>query len=321
MDEAGHPRVGNHHTEAVLEELVDRTHAMLRATPVVRRAAPALAAAWHGLDRSHALYETRRRAWQATHGRRRRFPLRVAFAPQAPRYFNGAYQLCVRLNVEIVPLAEADVILHWADATHWAAPPPGLERRAINGRVRDISKRHVNELHGQVFGYDLDPDPGATQLVEKSDANATHDGRIVDHPSGDLAVVTERLIDNRLGDHLVTDFRVAIMAGRIVMCACRYRPATNRFLGSGYSLLALVVEPDAYFSTTEQTQLAAMCEAIGADWAELDVLRDRASGRLYVVDVNPTAGAPFPSLTAPDLAAYWRLQEGGFAELLSAHAR
>lgn len=313
--------MGSHHTEPVLEELVDRTHGVLRATPVVRRAAPALAAAWHGLDRSHVLYETRRRAWQATHGRRKHFPLRVAFAPQAPRYFNGAYQLCVRMNVDIVPLADADVTLHWADATLWGEPPTRLDSRAINRRVRDISKRHVNLLHSQVFGYDLDPDPGATQLVEKSDANATHDGHIVDRPSGDPAVVTERLIDNRLGDHLVTDFRVALMDGHIVISAVRYRPATNRFLGSGYSLLALVVDPDAYFSRPEQAGMAAMCAAIGADWAELDVLRDRASDRLYVVDVNPTAGAPFPSLSAPDLAAYWRLQERHFAELLRAHAR
>ena len=294
---------------------------MLRATPVVRRAAPTLAAAWHEIDRSQVLYETRRLASQARHGRRKRFPLRVAFAPQAPRYFNAAYQLCVRLNVDIVPLADADVALHWADATLWGDPPSGLDPGAINVRVRDISKRHVNQLHGQVFGYDLDPDPGATQLVEKSDANARHDGRMVARPSGAPGVVTQRLIDNRLDDHLVTDHRVALMDGRIVFRAARYRPLANRFLGRGPSLLAVLHPPDAYFSAAEQAQVAAMCEAAGADWAELDVLRDRTSGRLYVVDVNPTPGAPVMTLTAVDLVAHWRLQERGFADLLRAHAR
>ncbi|MFI5261973.1 MAG: hypothetical protein ACHQZR_05430 [Candidatus Limnocylindrales bacterium] len=305
----------------MLKGLVDRTHTALRATPVLRRAAPSLAATWHAVDRTAALYEARRLTWQATHDRRRRYRLRLAFTPEMPRYFTSAYQLCVRFNIDIVAPAAADVTLVWADRTVRDEPPPGLDPKAINVRVRDISKRHVDELHRQVFGYDLRPDPSATEFAEKSDANATHDGRVVARPSCDPAVVVQRLIDNRLDEHIVIDHRVALMDGRIVLCAGRYRPLTDRFMGSGKNLLAVLHPPDVYFSPLEQRHMAAMCEAAGADWAELDVLRDRASGRLFVVDVNPTPGGPISSLPPADLAEYWRLQEVGFAALLLAHAR
>lgn len=304
----------------MLEALVDRVHAWLLATPIVRLAAPSLAAAWHEIDRSRALYRTRRLLWQARHGRRRRFQLRVAFTPEAPRYFHAAYLLCERLNVDIVPDGDADVIFHWADVTVREDPPPDLDPRAINARVRDISKRHVSEVHAQVFGYDLQPEPGDTEVVEKSDANATHDGRVVERPSGAAGTVVERLIDNRLDEHLVTDFRVSVLDGRIVCTLQRYRPISARFSHSG-NVVTVVVETDGAFDPDEQARLVGMCKAMGADWADLDVLRDRSSGRLYVVDVNPTRGPPHPSHVGPELATYWRLQERGFAALLRGHAR
>ena len=81
--------------------------------------------------------------------------------------------------MEVVPLAQADVAIHWADVTVRADPPRGIHPRAINASVRDIGKHHVSAVHGTVFGYDLEPEADAIEFVEKSDANATHDGRIV----------------------------------------------------------------------------------------------------------------------------------------------
>lgn len=302
-----------------MNELVARTNAALRKIPVIGRATPTLATAWHEVDRTHALYQTRRLAWGLRHGRSH-FPLTVGFTPEAPRYFHSAYRLCVRLGADVVPVTDADVTIHWSDVTVRADPPPGLDPKTINLGVRDISKRHVNRLHLQVFGYGLDADPGATAFVEKSDGNAMHDGRIVDRPSGTAGMVTQHLIDNRLDDHLVADHRVAVMDGRIVMSAVRYRAVDDRFLQGSANVFAALHAPDAYFSATEQAQMAALCAAMGADWAELDVLRDRVSGRLYVVDVNPTASGPVSKLVATELAAYWRLQADGFADLLRAHA-
>jgi hypothetical protein len=299
-------------------EMVERTHTLLRDTPVVRRAAPTLAASWHRLDRSHLLYESR---CLVRHGRAKRFPVRLAVTPEMPRYFHGAYQLCVRLNVDLVSLEAADAVFHFADLTRRDELPSGLDARTINGRLRDISKRHVNEVHGRIFGYDLSPEAGSGEMIEKSDDNAAHDGHVVDHPSGRPGVVTQRLVDNRLTDHVVVDHRVCVMDGRIVYDIIRHRPVDDRFRHVSANRLALIVEPSGEFSEVELGQLVAMAEAMGADWADLDVLRDRNSGRVYVVDVNGTPAAPSDGLRDLELAAYWRLQEQGFADLLRNHAR
>ena len=46
----------------------------------------------------------------------------------------------------------------------------------------------------------------------------------------------------------------------------------------------------------ERASIAAFAAAMGADWAGLDILRDRASGRIYVVDVNKTDAGPIIAL-------------------------
>lgn len=303
------------------QEFFARLRKLGRTTPVLRQVAPRLERAHHEADGSRLLHRARQLAWIARHGRPPGFPLTMGFTPEAPRYFTLPYKLSLRMGIEIVPVAEADVVFHWADLTVRDEPPPTLEARAVNRDVRDISKARVGVLHEQVFGYGLEPDPGAEQLVEKSDENARHDGRVVARPTGTPGLVVQRLIDNRIDDAIVRDHRVAVVEGRIGMCAARYRQLEERFLSGHHNLYAVLHTPDAYFSPPEQAAMIELVRVMGADWAELDVLRDRGSGRLYVVDVNPTPSGPVTALAPDDLAAYWRQQEASFAGLLRAHAR
>ena len=78
--------------------------------------------------------------------------------------------------------------MHWYDTTHRPrnlvleelAPSMPL----INLHRNDISKTRVDAVMKGVVGYGLAVDPLATHgpLVEKADANALHDGRIVTEP-------------------------------------------------------------------------------------------------------------------------------------------
>ena len=63
------------------------------------------------------------------------------------------------------------------------------------------------------------------------------------------------------------------------------------------------------------------CRAAGADYAELDVLRDRKNGRIYAVDLNQTPTGPQARMIARDAQRWWRRQEGAWCALLSAHAQ
>lgn len=49
---------------------------------------------------------------------------------------------------------------------------------------------------------------------------------------------------------------------------------------------------DAILTRDEQTGLVAFAEAMGMQFGELDVLRDKSDGRIYVVDANRTPAGP-----------------------------
>jgi hypothetical protein len=48
-----------------------------------------------------------------------------------------------------------------------------------------------------------------------------------------------------------------------------------------------------------------LADRIGLDFGELDLLRDRADGRIYVVDVNPTVNGPTVVLSASDIRKWF----------------
>lgn len=52
------------------------------------------------------------------------------------------------------------------------------------------------------------------------------------------------------------------------------------------------MSPADIFSAAELAQLLDFGARIGLEYGELDVLRDRDSGRIYVVDVNRTPYGP-----------------------------
>jgi hypothetical protein len=55
---------------------------------------------------------------------------------------------------------------------------------------------------------------------------------------------------------------------------------------------------------------------LGLDWGGLDVLRDRAEGRLYIVDANKTDMGPPTALPLADKLAATRLLARAFREFV-----
>ncbi|MFM7725130.1 MAG: hypothetical protein ACKO7B_00375, partial [Flavobacteriales bacterium] len=58
--------------------------------------------------------------------------------------------------------------------------------------------------------------------------------------------------------------------------------------------------PSEKFSEQELLLIANMAAAMGAEFCEFDVLRDHASGLVYVIDVNKTPYGPPKGLPAAD---------------------
>lgn len=220
----------------------------------------------------------------------------IWFTPTVPhpRYMVRIAAIWAGIRIAASPEA-ADAAFFFDDATLSEPPPPG-HVRSLNFACADISKSYVASVFGNVFGYPLAVDPAAWwgQAVEKSEANGTHDGRIVACPTpARPGFVYQRVVDT-IADGLSTDLRTHVVGGRVVAVWVKQRRAAARFQPANLS--ATLVDPASVFSAAETRTIEAFARAMGADWAGLDVLRDAPSGRLYVVDVNKTDAGPIIAL-------------------------
>lgn len=194
----------------------------------------------------------------------------------------------------------ADAAVFFEDATRSTAPVPPPTLPALNFGCADIAKTRVGEVFEAVFGYPLIVDPRLHHgpVVEKSEANGAHDGRIVACPREPTpGKCHQRLVDNLDGDGLAVDLRTHCVGRRPVLVTVKRRAAAARFLPP--NLHARLRLPEELFSAAELLLISAFLERMEADWCGLDVMRDR-DGRLYIVDVNKTDAGPIAALPLRD---------------------
>ncbi len=247
----------------------------------------------------------------------------VFFFPERPARNSVVYQLCAALGYAIRtdPRRRFDAAVKWQDST--IADAPGLKHicgHAVNVACCDIRKRTVAQVFARVFGYALEINPLAFQgaIVEKSDHNARHDGRILQGPLAPGTIrsdcVYQRLIDNASGgDGMMLDHRVPIVGGVTPLVYLKCRPPEIRF--SNEFTRAEIVRPESVLSAAELEKIHSVARQMGLDYGELDVLRDR-DGRLFIVDVNPTPHGPPKPLASTDRRRALDLMAPAFAWLL-----
>lgn len=190
-----------------------------------------------------------------------------------------------------------------------------LPNDALNRHCVDISKTTVDRVWADLAGYSISLDPLWTTgpLVVKPDQNGRRAGRVVEGPLRERKTgrVYEKLIDSRDGDKIWST-RVALMCGRIVNAYAKWRPYPQWFRGHE---MTVPVAPDELFSADEQRLMLQFAVAIGMEYGELDVLRDKESGLIYVVDANRTPVRPKGLDPKHDDAWFGPITEA-FAELL-----
>lgn len=232
----------------------------------------------------------------------------VWFAPDRPRPWYLIWAAATWNGVRIARSPdEAVASFYFEDAT-CAPPPRAWHSRAFNFGCADISKGRVARVFEEVFGYPLalDPSVGSGPCVEKGEANGVHDGRLVERPLKPRAgKVYQRLVDN-VRDGLAVDLRTPFVNGRPVVVFVKSRPAQARF--ANHNAGVKLRRPQDVFTAREIARLSDFARAMGLDWGGMDVLRDRATGRIYVVDVNKTdMGPPIALPLTQKLAAVARL--------------
>ncbi|MEM0963361.1 MAG: hypothetical protein AAGK21_12585, partial [Bacteroidota bacterium] len=178
-----------------------------------------------------------------------------------------------------------------------------LGRPVLNARHVDRDKSTVAAAWEVASGYPLAVDPLTHEgpILEKSEGDGTNDGRILSAPLAPEAItpskVYQRLVDNVLGEEVV-DYRVPVYRGRVSLVKEKFRPPGDRF--SNHSVRTVLREPSDVFSDDERCHLGRAAWELGLDYAEMDVLRDQATGRIYVVDASPVPGVGAWGLTPGD---------------------
>jgi hypothetical protein len=244
----------------------------------------------------------------------------IQFYPVRPSPKTSIVRLCSRLRLRIgFDPAGPGTVFAWDDG-HLFSPAAAarLPDGAINGRCLDVSKSHIDRAWEDVAGYGVEIDPLSYHgpLVAKTELNGNHDGELLMGPLSrrEPGIVYQRLVETLAEDGRIHVMRPVIMADRIPFAFEAWRQPPQWFHG-GVTLGPS--DPAQLFSPVEIEQLLRFAATLGLDYGELDVLRDRADGRIYVIDANRT---PLRPLTMPpecDAAVYGAMADA-FAEFLVA---
>jgi len=146
-------------------------------------------------------------------------------------------------------------------------------------------------------------------MVVKSDENAAHDGRVVTGPveEPEAGAAYQILIDNevpaRRRQAMVEDLRLMIVGSQAPVAHGKRRRKAERF--ANVTLEADAVSPQDILTADEIEATPKLARAAGLDLGEIDLLRDRASGCVYAVDINKTPHAPPSVFERPGTG--WRL--------------
>ena len=183
--------------------------------------------------------------------------------------------------------------LAFDDRTEKRQAQPGF----WNGHCLDISKSTLDRHHHDVFGYGVNVHPRTHSgpMLEKSEGNAVHDGREIEGPLAAAEVqpgkVYQRIIDNRTESGLFEDLRVVVINGQVPVVYRKRKSGEVRYTNETVEV-DLAASPKTVLSEEEMVQIASISTKMCADFAELDILRDRQDGRIYCVDLNPTPYGP-----------------------------
>lgn len=257
------------------------------------------------------------RAGRTLRGRRRS----IWFAPQRPRPWYLARGAAMWAGIEVAAHPDrADTAFYFDDVT--TAGNAAGAGGGVNAGCTDVSKSHVAAVFEDVFGYPLSVDPATWTgpVVEKSEKNGVHDGRIL--PAGEPVradCVYQRLVDTTDEDGAAHDLRTLCAGGAPVLVWEKIKPGGARF--AIHNRIARLKAPAAVFSPQELALISRFSARMGLDWGGLDILRDRVDGRIYIVDVNKTDVGPVIALSWADKMRSMGLLGEAMERLLAQRAR
>lgn len=242
------------------------------------------------------------RTWRRLTGHKR--PT-IAFSPDKPRPWYFIWPVMHASGAKLISdVGKADIVFQFDDTTQTSNEVPQTKpgARLVNFGCNDISKSVVAQAFERASGYGLAVDPTSYtgRMVEKSEKNACHDGRILEGPLDEpLADKTYQvLVDNEIEGGLIEDLRACICGGKPAIVFRKRRPVGRRFLNENVDVI--LDTPENAYTPDEIDVITRFAAEIGLEWGGVDVLRDNASGKIYIVDANKTDMGPPVALKLGD---------------------
>jgi hypothetical protein len=232
----------------------------------------------------------------------------ILFWPHRPLHKTSIWKICARLGLDLTtdPHRRWDLACYWENTT-WQGDYPQLDELARRGRIvnrdcRDISKRRVGEVFAEAFGYALSVDPltWSGPALEKNDENATKSDVVVTCPISNPKPghTYQKVIDTEAAPGMLAELRVPVIDNTIPLVYRKFKPVDNRFGSRTHWLSAEIRETEGALSSTELERIGAFTRGLGLEFGEMDILRDRTDGRIYIVDANNTPWGP-PRILPP----------------------
>jgi hypothetical protein len=230
----------------------------------------------------------------------------VLFYPAYPSKRSVLYKILgvLKYNRTNNPTRKFDLAIHWDPETYQEEQPVlnaiQKEKKVLNIRCHDVSKKQVEKIHQEVFGYSTRVDPLTFhgRCVRKSNMNAMHDGQVIECPVRTVEpdLIYQILINNQIDDDHVEDIRTPVIGDEIPLVTLKFKSLVTRFGGflkySSKKKPPCVVSPADIFSDDERDKIILFAKRIGLDYCELDILRNRDDGRIYIVDANNIPTGP-----------------------------
>jgi len=197
---------------------------------------------------------------------------------------------------------QCEIIWEYTTFRNFEFKRKSISSKLVNNNVNDISKTFVDRIHAEVFGYNTEVDPLSHSgiCVQKSILNAVHDGKKIQCPVGkkEENVIYQLLIDNQSAADEVVDIRVPVFNNEIPLVYLKFKKTHERFTNN--TSKSILKDVNECLSIKEQEDIIRFCKKIQLDYGELDVLRDKNSGKIYIVDVNNTPHGPPDHLSSKE---------------------
>jgi hypothetical protein len=251
---------------------------------------------------------------------------RILCFPDLPRTYHKIFFICQELGYVLTADTgrPADLVLHWKDTTYREVPEvlAGMDGRVLNLHCNDISKVHLERVFRSVFGYGsiIDPLKHEGVCIRKSNLNAQHRNSLVRCPLSqrDSGFVYQKFIDSFEGV-LSEEIRVPLFDGTVPFLVLKYRTREQQFMQEKTRMLHAAVSD--HLSSDELSKVLEFCRLFRLDYGELDLLRDRHDGRLYIIDANNTPGGTTDGLTRELKRENIKLYADGFRKMMEGGGR